>query len=179
MKALMLIADGFEDLEFFYPYYRLLENKIAVDVAGPEPGEIKGKHGYSFKSHKSFSQLNADDYDFLVLPGGMGPEKVRLSSDAVRVVREMWEANKVIASICHGIQVLISADVLRGVTGTCWPALQDDFRAAGGIFEDKEVVIDGKFIFSRSPLDLPAFCRELFHALEGQKAYSGYGHASV
>jgi protease I len=179
MKALFLIADGFEDLEFFYPFFRVKEAEFEVDVAGPEAGKIEGKHGYPFQASKSFSDVNADEYDFLVLPGGMGPEKVRVNDDAVNIVKEIWNSGKIVATICHGIQILISAGVLEGKKAACWPALKDDLNAAGGQFEDKEVVVDGQLVSSRKPADLPAFCRELFRVLESEKVHAGSGHANV
>jgi len=165
MKALILVADGVEDLEFFYPYYRLLEEGVDVDVASPDGEEILGKHAYDFEPDLSFADVNADDYDLLVLPGGKGPEIVRLEPEAIAITKKMFEADKTLASICHGVQVLISADVIRGKRVTCWPALRDDAKAAGADYVDEEVVVDGNLITSRCPDDLPAFCREIFAAI--------------
>jgi len=166
MKALILIADQVEDLEFFYPYYRLREEGFDVDVATPDGREIVGKHGYDFKPNASFAQVNASDYDLLVLPGGKAPETVRLQPEAVEIAKTMLESDKTVAAICHGVQTLISADVLRGRKATCWKGIRDDLKAAGAKYLDQEVVVDGNLISSRSPEDLPAFCREIFAAVK-------------
>ncbi len=165
MKALILTASGVEDVEFLYPYYRLREEGIEVDVASPDGDKIEGMHGYSFDPNLSFADADADDYDLLILPGGRGPEKVRLRAEAVEITKKMFEADKTVAALCHGPQVLISADVLRGKRATCWPALRDDLKAAGADYVDQEVVVDGNLITSRKPEDLPAFCREIFAAI--------------
>jgi protease I len=179
MKALILIADGFEDLEFFGPYYRLIESDFEVDVAAPKVGTVTGKHGYTFNAKKEFSELRAEDYDLLVLPGGKGPETVRMYDDAVRVVRGIWEAGKPVASICHGIQILISAGVLDGRKATCWPALRDDLNAAGGHFQDKEVVVDGMLISSRKPDDIPAFNRAIMDMMQSEEVREQHAGANV
>ncbi len=165
MKALILVADGVEDSEFFYPYYRLREEDITVDVASPDGEKIVGKHGYEFEPNLSFSEVNASAYDLLVLPGGKGPERVRLEPAAVDITKWMFEADKTVAAICHGAQVLISADVLHGRRATCWKAIRDDIKAAGAEYLDQEVVVDGNLVTSRSPDDLPAFCREMLAAV--------------
>jgi protease I len=164
MKALMLVADNVEDLEFFYPYYRLREEGFEVDVASPDGGKIVGKHGYDFPCDLSIADAG-DEYDLLVLPGGKAPEAVRLEPAAVEIARKMLDSDKTVAAICHGVQTLISAEVLRGRKATCWKGIRDDLKAAGAEYLDQEVVIDGNLITSRSPEDLPAFCREMFAAV--------------
>jgi protease I len=165
MRALILTANGVEDCELFYPYYRFKEENIAVDVASPEGEKILGEHGYSLEANLSFADAGAEDYDLLFLPGGRGPEKVRLQPEAVEITKRMFETDKIVTAICHGSQVLISADVVRGKRATCWPALRDDLQAAGAEYLDREVVVDGNLITSRYPPDLPAFCREIFAAV--------------
>ncbi|NLF31527.1 MAG: type 1 glutamine amidotransferase [Planctomycetes bacterium] len=160
MKALILTADGVEDSEFFYPYYRLQEEGIHVDVATPDGQAAMGKHGYPVPANLKISDARADDYDLLVLPGGQGPEKVRVIDNAVKIARAMMDAGKVVASICHGVQTLISADVLKGRRATCWKGVRDDLKAAGADYRDEEVVVDGTLVTSRAPHDLPAFMRE-------------------
>ena len=166
MKALILIADGVEDSEFFYPYYRLQEEGIDVDVAGPDTGTVTGKHGYTFEANLAFTGLKADEYDLLILPGGKAPETVRLNADAVKITTEMMNAGKPVAAICHGAQTLISAGVLQGRKATCWAAIRDDIKSAGAEYADEEVVVDGNLVTSRSPGDLPAFCRRMFAAIK-------------
>jgi len=165
MKALILVADNVEDLEFFYPYYRLREEGFSADVASLDGGKIVGKNGYDFTCNLSISEANADDYDLLVLPGGKAPETVRLEPEAVEIARKMLDSDKIVAAICHGVQTLISADVLHGRKATCWKGIRDDLKAAGAEYLDQEVVVDGNLITSRSPEDLPAFCREMFAAV--------------
>ncbi|MCE5276833.1 MAG: type 1 glutamine amidotransferase [Planctomycetaceae bacterium] len=162
MKVLILSADGVEDLELFYPLYRFKEQGFDVDVAGPKAGPITGKHGYAIDANLSFDDVDADNYDVLFLPGGKGPEIVRLSDKAVSVTRQMFEAGKCVAAICHGPQILASAGVLEGKRATCWAGVRDDIRAAGANYRDEEVVVDGNLITSRQPEDLPAFCRTIF-----------------
>jgi len=125
-----------------------------------------GEHGYSLEANLAFADASADDYDLLFLPGGRGPEKVRLQPEAVEITKRMFEADKMVTAICHGPQVLISADVVRGKRATCWPALRDDLKAAGADYLDQEVVVDGNLITSRCPPDLPAFCRAIFAAIK-------------
>jgi protease I len=167
MRALILIADGMEDSEFLYPYYRLQEEGIEVDVAGPEVGTVTGKHGYTAEVDMTFAEVNASDaqYDLLVLPGGKAPETVRLDEDAVEITRQMVNDGKVVAAICHGAQTLISAGVVKAKRATCWQGIRDDLKMAGADFADEEVVVDGNLITSRCPPDLPAFSREIFRAL--------------
>ena len=165
MKALILVAEGVEDSEFFYPYYRLQEEGIEVDVASPDGKKVVGKHGYDFEPSLSIADADAADYDLLVLPGGRGPEIVRLDPKAVEIARRMFQADKTVAAVCHGVQILISADLVRGKRATCWKGIRDDLKAAGAEYLDQEVVVDGNLITSRSPDDLPAFCREIFAAV--------------
>ncbi|MGD2174980.1 MAG: type 1 glutamine amidotransferase domain-containing protein [Candidatus Brocadiaceae bacterium] len=166
MRALILAADGFEDSELLYPFYRLREEGIPVDVAGPERSAIAGKHGYSVEVDLSFAEVDAGQYDLLVLPGGKGPETVRLDENAVNATRQMFGAGKVVAAICHGGQVLISAGVLEGRKATCWKGIRDDLKAAGANYSDAEVVVDGNLITSRFPGDLPAFCRAIIQTIQ-------------
>jgi protease I len=125
MKAIILTADGVEDTELLYPYYRLQEADIAVDVAAPMRGNVTGKHAYTLEANLVFAEVDADAYDLLVIPGGRGPEIARLDVRAVAVARRMLESGKVVAAICHGSQVLISAGVLKGKRATCWKGIQD------------------------------------------------------
>ena len=165
MKALILAADGVEDSELLYPYYRLQEAGAEVHIAGPSAGQMTGKHGYEIEADMAFGDASAADYDLLILPGGKAPETVRLDEDAVAMTKEMFDVGKVVASVCHGAQVLISAGVLDGKNATCWAGIRDDLKAAGANYSDEEVVVDGNLITSRCPDDLPAFCRAVFDVL--------------
>ncbi len=161
MKALIISADNFEDSELLYPYYRIKEEGWTVDVAAARMGQITGKHGYSVTVDKTFEEVDPAQYDLLVIPGGKAPEEVRLSKDALRIVKSFFADDKYVASICHGPQVLISAGEIAGKSVTCWQGIKDDIIAAGGRYHDTEVVLDGNLISSRKPDDLPAFMREV------------------
>jgi protease I len=161
MEALIFIADGFEDSEFYYPYYRLKEEGIGVIVAGPQAGEFTGKHGYTFEADTALDEVSAESCDILVIPGGKAPETIRLNKNAVKLTMEIMQAGKPLAAICHGGQVLISADVLKGKKATCWKSISDDLKAAGAEYIDQEVVVDGNLVTSRCPADLPMFMKEL------------------
>jgi protease I len=165
MKALALAADVFEDSELLFPLYRLREAGIQCDVAAAQPGTLVGKHGYEIDPDLTFGDVDPDDYGLLIIPGGKAPERMRLNDAAVSVTRRMFEAGKVVAAICHGAQVLISAGVLSGVRATCYEGIRDDVKAAGADYSDEEVVVDGHLITSRCPSDLPAFCREMMKAI--------------
>ena len=155
----------FRSSELLYPYYRLREEGVEVDVAAPQVGPIAGKHGYSVRANVSFDDLTSDPYDLLIIPGGKAPETVRLSDRAVAVAREMMAADKIVAAICHGAQLLMSAGVLDGRRATCWQGIRDDLRNAGADYADEEVVVDGSLITSRCPSDLPWFCGEIVRAV--------------
>ncbi len=137
------------------------EEGITTHVASMKKGKIKGKYGYDVEVDIAFKDVNPEDYDILVISGGKGPEKMRLDKDALEITKHFFEKNKPVAAICHGPQVLVSAGVIKGRKATCWIGIRDDIIAAGALYEDSEVVIDGNFVSSRSPDDLYAFGREM------------------
>jgi len=159
-KVLILIGDEFEDAEAFYPYYRIIGEGFDVDVSYQREGTIIGKHGINMNASLSLEDVKPDQYHAILLPGGRGPEKLRLYPKSADIVRKFVDDGKIVAAICHGPQLLISAGTVRGKTLTCWPGIKDDIVAAGGNYLDKEVVIDDKLITSRKPDDLPFFMRE-------------------
>jgi deglycase len=161
VKALILIAEGFDDLEMFYPWYRLREERIEVTVASPGGNTIAGQHGYKVEPDMPIRELNPGEYDLLLIPGGASPERLRLREEAVDVARTFIEEDRRVAVIGRGIQLLISAGALNGRQATCAPALRDDLRAAGGFYHDESVVIDGNLLTCRGGDDLPGFCRQL------------------
>lgn len=166
MKAIMLTADKFEDMEVFFPYFRLLEEGIEVDIAGPKKGEIHGEHGYELHIDKTFKDVNPDDYDLLILPGGSpdgAPTTVRKSPIAQNIAKSFFSANKSVASICHGPYTLISAGLVKGrkLTSYWEDGVPDEIKKAGGNYVDMEVVVDGNLVTSRYPGDLPSFMREM------------------
>lgn len=160
MRALFISADRYEDLELLVPYYRFLEEDIKVDIASIKKGPIKGKHGYEIDATRTLTEVNQDDYDILVLPGGSAPEAVRKEPKAVELARDFFLKGKPVAAICHGPQILITAGLLRGRRATCYRTVVEELKAAGAHYEDKEVVVDGNLVTSRQPSDLPAFMRE-------------------
>lgn len=166
MRALIVTGDGFEDSEFTYPKYRLLEADAEVDVATADGGSFESKHGQSFEADLTIGDADPDDYDLLVVPGGRAPENMRLEApETADVIRAFDEAGKPIASICHGVQLLISADVLGGRRATGYQSLEVDVENAGATFVD-EVTVDGNLVTARTPDDLPAFMAETFALLE-------------
>ena len=167
-KALIISADNFEDTELLVPYYRLKEEGLKVDIASIKRGTIKGKHGYDVEANISLKEVDPDDYDILILPGGKAPETVRKEKKAIEIARNFFEKNKPVAAICHGPQTLISAGLLKGRHATCYKSVAPELEDAGAVYEDKEVVIDGNLITSRQPSDLPAFMRETLKVLKKQ-----------
>ncbi len=153
-RIVIITADNVEDLEFFYPYYRFNEEGYDVDVVTPEGGSFKGKHGYELKNTKSINDVNASDYVLLYLPGGKAPEKLRKDERVLSFVKRFAANSKPIASICHGAQILISADLVKGFRIAAWPEIKKEVEEAGGIFVDEALVESGQFITSRKPGDL-------------------------
>ena len=166
IKAVILTANEFEDMELFFPYFRLLEEGVDVEIAAPQVGAIHGEHGYGIKISKTIAEVDPDQYDLLVIPGGFptgAPATVRKIKKAQEVARAFFEKNKPVAAICHGPWLLVSAGLVKGrhLTGFWNDGVPEEIRAAGGIYEDKEVVVDGNLVTSRWPQDLPAFVREM------------------
>lgn len=173
-KAVILTANEFEDMELFFPYFRLLEEGVEVDIAAPHKGVIHGEHGYSLKITKTIEEVDPDSYDLLLVPGGFpdgAPAAVRKVVKAQEIARSFFTKNKPVASICHGPWLLVSADLVRGrhLTSYWQDGVPEEIRAAGGIYEDKEVVVDGNLVTSRWPMDLPAFTREMIKLTKKQK----------
>lgn len=168
MKKVLIVTEGeFEDLELMYPYYRFQEAGYQVVVVGPKAKETyKGEHGISIESDLAPKDVNIDDYVAVVVPGGRAPDGMRLNKGLVQLVKDASRKRKVIAAICHGVQLLIEAGVVKGKRMTCYMSVATDLKNAGGIYEDKSVVVDGNFVTSRFPDDLPDFCREILRVLE-------------
>ncbi|ACU88352.1 type 1 glutamine amidotransferase domain-containing protein [Desulfomicrobium baculatum] len=161
-KVLMFVDDIYEDMELLYPYYRLIEEGAEVVVAGPQAGVVyTGKNGYPFKSTAAIADQQARDFDLLVIAGGFAPDKLRRDPKVLELTREMHEAGKIVAHICHGGWIPISAGIMKGFTCTSTPGIKDDLANAGATWVDKEVVVDRNQISARKPDDLPAFCRAI------------------
>ncbi|KAK6022498.1 intracellular protease, PfpI family [Ostertagia ostertagi] len=158
------------EVELTDPLAALREEGAVVDIVSSKTGEVKGwahtDWGKTVTATHTYDQLNAADYDAVVLPGGvMNPDKLRTQDAAVRFVKNMAQADKPVAAICHGPQTLIEAGVLDGKTMTSYPSLQTDLRNAGANWVDEEVVQDGYLITSRNPDDLPAFNKKIIDSL--------------
>ena len=161
MKNILFItADNCDDSEVLYPYFRMLEEGYRVDVASFEKTLIKAKYHFTIDANIAVSDVQTDEYDGLILPGGTAPEKLRQNSEVIRIVKEFVDADKPVAAICHGQQILISAGVVKSKKATCYPGIKDDLINAGALYENAEVVICGNLVTSRRPDDLPAFTRE-------------------
>jgi len=165
-KVLMITEMGYDDSEVFYPYFRLIEENIEVFVASKEKGEVQGKYHFSIQSDITFREVVLSMYDALLLPGGKAPEKLRLIDDVLHITQAFVQEKKPVAAICHGQQILISANVLDGVTATCYPGIKDDLKNAGANYEDKNVVVFENFVTSRRPEDLPYFMKEFIHLVK-------------
>lgn len=167
-KVLFLIGENFEDLEFFYPYYRLIEEGYQPVVAYKEKRKITGKHGYTVEPNIIFKDVNPEEYIALVIPGGKGPADIRNDENVKRIVNYFMANKKPVAAICHGPQVLVSANVLKGRKLTSWPAVSKEVTEAGGEWYDMTVVVDGNLITSRMPSDLPNFASKIISALKAR-----------
>src|SRR6266540_3511269 len=155
----------YEDLELWYPKIRLEEEGATSTVAGVGEKTYQGKRGYPVTVDADVDQLEAAQFDGLVIPGGFAPDQLRRFDKVLRLTREIYQAGKPVAFICHAGWVLISAKILNGKRATSVRAIKDDMENAGVVWEDSAVVVDGNVISSRSPADLPQFCRALIAAL--------------
>lgn len=156
LQSVLIITDNeMHDLEFFYPYYRFCEEGYHVDVATPKGGEVKGEFGMKLSETKSTADVDAADYSMLYIPGGKAPETLRKDQNALDIVRDFVNADKPIAAICHGAQVLVSADVVKNRRLAAWPEVRGEIEKSGGTFVNEPLVEDGIFITGRWPGDLP------------------------
>jgi protease I len=164
----ILAEDLYEDLELWYPLLRLREAGAEPIVVGPGPARSHAsKHGYPVEVDKLVGEVDADDFDAVIIPGGYAPDRLRRHPAMVALVRRAVQINKVVAAICHAGWLLASAEVLQGRTVTGFFAIKDDLVHAGASYRDAEVVVDGNLITSRQPSDLPVFCRAVIAALGG------------
>lgn len=165
-RVLAFVGDIYEDLELWYPKLRLIEAGAEFVVAGPERGQTyQGKNGYPCVSDASLAEVSADAFDGLVVPGGFMPDKLRRDPMVLQLVRDFDAAGKLVAAVCHGGWIPISAGVYKGVRVTGSPGIKDDLVNAGAIWEDAPVVVDRHFVSSRKPDDLPDFCLGILQVL--------------
>jgi protease I len=168
-RLLVLVGDTYEDLELWYPKLRMIEAGAEVVVAGQKAHEkYAGKNGYPCVSDEAIARMRQSDFDGLIIPGGFMPDKLRRDSDVLQLVRDFDDAGKLVAAICHGGWIPISAGVYRGVRVTGSAGIKDDLVNAGAIWEDEPVVVDRHFVSSRKPDDLPDFCRGILQVLAGK-----------
>ena len=168
--VLIMATNRFEESELFGPREILISKGAKVSLASPTNEEIMAtvhdEPGKRIKPDLTIGKVRADDYDALLLPGGVGnPDKLRMDADAVRLIREFAEAGKPVAAICHGPWLLVEADVLRGKRATAWPSIRTDLRNAGATVVDEPAVTDGNIITSRNPDDVPAFTEAVIKAI--------------
>ena len=148
-RAVIIVGKGFEDSEFTYPYYRLQEENIKVEIAVAGDKTVNGKMGQEAVPTIKCSDLKADNFDIVVIPGGHeGPDRVRQVKEVLEFIKEMDNQKKLIATICHGSWVTISAGIMRGKKATCYKGMKDDLINCGCEYLDEDVVIDGNFISS-------------------------------
>ena len=170
-RVAILVEDGYEDSELMGPLKGLQAAGAVVSLVGPQGArQYTGKRGHVVTSDVAAGTVDSGDFDALVIPGGHAPDKMRMCHAMVDLTREAMEAGKPVAAICHGPQLLISADVLRGRTLTCWPSIAVDVKNAVGLYVDKPVVEDGNLITSRKPDDVPAFAEAIIRALANVQA---------
>jgi protease I len=168
LRFLMFVGDDYEDLELWYPKLRILEAGGHVTVAGPKGEHIyQGKNGYPCKSDTAIELMEAEDFQGLVIPGGFMPDKLRRCEKVKKLTRDFAKSEKLVAAICHGGWIPISAGVYRGVRVTGSLGIKDDLVNAGAIWADAPVVVDRHFVSSRKPDDLPEFCRGILEVMSG------------
>jgi protease I len=165
-KVIILVEQMYNEFEFWYPYYRLKEAGAEVVVVGSGSAqEYAAKSGIPCKADTSADQISATDFHGIVIPGGYAPDHMRRYPAMVKLVKDLFDAGKVVAAICHAGWMLASAGIVKGRTVTSFFAIKDDMIHAGANWVDEEVVVDGKLITSRKPGDLPAFMKAIIAAL--------------
>ncbi len=167
-RIAVVIDNDFEDSEYQEPARRLEEAGHQLTLVGTEKGKtVTGKQQQAeAKIDCTSADVNAQDFDALLIPGGYSPDKLRVHDDVVAFVRDFNDAGKLIAAVCHGPSLLVDADAVRGRRLTSWPSIRRDLTNAGGDVVDEEVVVDGNLITSRTPDDLPAFCDAILSHLK-------------
>lgn len=169
-RIAILAEDGYEDLELWYPFYRLKEEGADVVVAGHEKRTYRSKHDYPVKAEAEVSDLDPEDFDAVVIPGGVAaPDRMRRHEEILDFVRALDGSGKVVAAICHAGWVPVSAGIVKGRTLTSYWSLKDDVNNAGGHWVDKETAVDGNLITARVPRDLPSFLRAIVWALSKEE----------
>lgn len=165
-RIIILVEQMYNEFEFWYPYYRLKEAGAEVVVVGSGSAQkYMAKSGLPCQVDTSADQISAADFDGIVIPGGYAPDHMRRYPAMVKLLKDFFDAGKVVAAICHAGWMLASADIVNGRTVTSFFSIKDDMAHAGANWVDEEVVVDGKLITSRKPDDLPAFMKAILAAL--------------
>jgi protease I len=164
-KVAVFLEKMYEDLEFWYPYLRMKEEGAEVVVIAPKADTYKGKHGLPAQADQAIIAVKDDEFHGLIIPGGYSPDHMRRTPEMVDFVRKMNDSGKMIAAVCHGPWMLASAGIIKGKKLTSFFSIKDDLINAGAEWIDQEVVCDGNLITSRSPHDLPAFCKAIIKSL--------------
>ncbi len=165
-KILMFVDDTYEDLELWYPKLRLIEEGATVTVAGPDAHKIyEGKNGYPCKPDISYRDVEEKDFDGLVIPGGFAPDKLRRIPKVLELTKQFHDNRKMVAHICHGGWIPISAKIMKGYNCTSTPGIKDDIENAGATWIDASLVIDRNMVSSRRPDDLPDFCQGIIEVM--------------
>jgi protease I len=164
-KIAVFVENYYEDMELWYPVIRFREEGALVEIIGPKVDTFRGKNGVPAQADRAISDVRTAEFHGLIIPGGYSPDHMRRNADMVQFVKDINNEGKVIAAICHAGWMLISAGLLRGKKVTSFYSIKDDMTNAGAEWIDQEVVQDGNIITSRTPRDLPAFCRTIIRAL--------------
>ncbi len=165
-KVAVLIEDYFNEFELIYPYYRLKEAGFESILVGPESKAYHSKAGLVIRAEASIDEIDQNEFIGVIVPGGYAPDRLRRNQKILDFVKNMFDNEKLVAAICHGGWVLISAHVVNGVTLTGFYSIKDDFKNAGAKYVDEKVVVDGNLITSRTPDDLPFFMKEIIKFLK-------------
>ncbi len=164
----ILVEDLYNEFEFWYPYYRMKEAGAEVTVVGTGAKEYHSKIGLPAPGGVSAESVKAEQFDAVIIPGGYAPDRMRRNAAMLKLVRDCFNQGKIVAAICHAGWMLVSAGILKGKKATCFISIKDDLVNAGATYLDQEVVRDGNLITSRTPDDLPAFCREIIAVVSGK-----------
>jgi protease I len=165
-NAVILVEDVYEDLEFWYPYYRLKEDGYEVTIVAPKKHETyTSKHGYPVTSEATPGEIEPRSVSVLIVPGGFAPDKLRRDKSILSLVRDTFESGAIIGTICHAAWVAISAGITKGKKMTCVSAIKDDLVNSGAEYVDEALVVDGNVITSRTPADLPVFVKGILDAV--------------
>lgn len=171
--AAILVEDLYQDQEVWYPAFRFREAGIKTIFVGTGKAEYKSKYGYPVHAEADIKEMEAKDFDAVIIPGGYAPDILRRYDAVNQFVADLFEAGKTVSAICHGLWVCASAGILKGRTVTCFFAVKDDVIHAGAKYVDKEVVVDHNLVTSRKPEDLPAFMRETLRLVTGKQSNLG------